>query len=367
MIVRPRRLCAALAVLLCSCSVGMSGLMFNITNSGGATAPMMTGFAQACAMWSAVLDDPVTINITVNAGVLQSGQIAGTSAYFDRYVYADVRNALLVDAKSGDDASSAAALQPSAVFSMLINRTKNSPYGTVNAKPYFDTGLGGVGQAGDQNNGNVRITSANAKALGIYPGNANDHDGIITFSTIQSYDFDRSDGIDSSKVDFVGVATHEIGHLLGFLSGVETLDANGGAPGLNDNQLSFVTPLDLFRFSSRSTGTGGGAGVIDWTADNTTKYFSVDGGLTSLAPFSNGSDFGDGYEAHHWKVDLGLGIMDPTAALGELLTMSELDLRSFDVIGYDLAAVPEPSSLALVGFLALAKGAAKYRRRRAAG
>lgn len=340
--------------------------MFNITNSGGATPQMMTGFAQACAMWSAVLDDPITINITVDAKVLQSGQIAGTNAFFDPYVYADVRNALIADVQSDDDASSAAALQSSSVFSMLINRTKNSPYGTVNAKPYFDTGLGGAGQAGDQNNGKIRITSANAKALGLYPGNVNNRDGTITFSTLQTYDFDRSNGIDSSQVDFVGAAAHEIGHLLGFMSGVETLDGNGAAPGLNDNQLLFVTPLDLFRFSSRSTGTGGGVGVIDWTADNTTKYFSVDGGVTSLAPFSNGSKYGDGYEAHHWKNGLGLGIMDPTAASGELLSMSELDLRTFDVIGYDLAAVPEPSSLALVGLLALAKGVAAARRRRAA-
>jgi hypothetical protein len=159
---------------------------------------------------------------------------------------------------------------------------------------------------------------------------------MITFSSQLSFDYDRSNGITAGQIDFVGLATHELGHLLGFRSGIGDLGRNGSTPGLNDNQLTFVTPLDLFRFSTRSTGPGGGIGVIDWTADNTAKYFSVDGGATQIATFSNGSDFGDGYEAHHWKNNLGLGIMNPTVHTGELLAISGIDLRAFDVLGYDL-------------------------------
>ena len=116
-------------------------------------------------------------------------------------------------------------------------------------------------------------------------------------------------------------------------------------PGLNDNQLQFVTPIDLFRFSSRSIGAGGGIGVNDWTDDNIDKYFSVDGGSTSVATFSVGTV----YEASHWKNDLGLGLMDPTAGVGELLAISNNDLRAFDVIGYNLALAPEPSAFILSG------------------
>src|SRR5205085_225814 len=86
-----------------------------------------------------------------------------------------------------------------------------------------------------------------------------------------------------------------------------------------------------------------------WTADNTDKYFSVDGGATPIAAFSNGTNFGDGFEASHWKDNLGLGLMDPTVAGGELLMFSANDLRAFDVIGYDLVPVPEPSSCLLAG------------------
>jgi hypothetical protein len=152
--------------------------------------------------------------------------------------------------------------------------------------------------------------------------------------------------------------------LLGFIGGVETLIGNSTAPGKNDNLLTYVTPLDLFRFSTRSIGTGGGLGVNDWTADNTAKYFSVDGGATSVAAFSTGSSFGDTFEAHHWKNNVGLGLMDPTIASAELVSISSIDLHAFDVIGYNLTAVPEPSTFILVGSAGLIAGVRRKRRNR---
>jgi hypothetical protein len=178
------------------------------------------------------------------------------------------------------------------------------------------------------------MSAANAKALSLTSYDPTLLDGMITFANSAFFDFDRSDGIAANKIDFVGVAAHEIDHVLGFTSGVDVLDGNSAPPGLNDNQLKFVTPLDLFRFTSRSIGAGGGVGVIDWTGDNTDKYFSVDGGLSSLANFSNGTT----YEEGHWQDDAGIGIMDPTAGAGESLKISELDVRAMDVIGYNRIA-----------------------------
>jgi hypothetical protein len=217
---------------------------------------------------------------------------------------------------------------------MLINRTANNPDGVVSLTPYFDTGLGGPGQAGPENNTTVRFAAANAKALGLQADDPTLLDGIVTFTTSPIFDFDRSNGIAANRIDFVGVAAHEIGHVLGFTSGVDLLIGNSVAPGLNDNQLKFVTPLDLFRFSGRSIGAGGGVGVIDWSGDDVAKYCSVDGGVTPLANFSHGTT----YEEGHWLDDLGIGIMDPTAGAGELLKITDMDVRALDVIGYNLVA-----------------------------
>ncbi|MCE9544016.1 MAG: NF038122 family metalloprotease [Planctomycetia bacterium] len=345
-------------------SQASAAMVFNFTNQGGATAQMMAGMAEAGALWSARLHDPITIEIRIKAASLPAGVLGHTDSFYDPYSYTDVRNAMLGDRLSADDFSSAGKLQAGPLFSMLINRTANNPNGVVSATPYFDTGVGGPGQAGPENNTTVRMTTANAKALGLSPPHSILLDGIITFSTQNIYDFDRSNGISPTKLDFVGVAAHEIGHVLGFDSGVDVLDGNAAAPGLNDNQLKFVTPLDLFRFSPRSQGAGGGIGVIDWTDDSVDKYLSVDGGTTPVATFSNGST----YEASHWKFNLGQGIMDPTATGGTLMQISTNDLRAFDVIGYDTATVPEPATGTLLGFallggLFLSVGASRTGRR----
>jgi hypothetical protein len=89
------------------------------------------------------------------------------------------------------------------------------------------------------------MSTSNAKALGLVAGNAPGIDGSITFSSNFSFDLDPSDGISAGDYDFVGIATHELGHLLGFVSGVDVLDENSppyDGP-FRDDQFTDVRPL----------------------------------------------------------------------------------------------------------------------------
>jgi hypothetical protein len=369
--------------------IGVSGgvtpanaLTFNFTPAAGTSQLAIDGFRAAGALWSSKFTDNVTVNINIDFTALGAGILAQAGSTRQNFNYGQVYNALNTDKLSGDDNAAVGSLGNGSTFNMLLNRTSNNPNGSGSATPYLDNN-------GNANNSTINMSSANAKALGIdglgnaasmsannviaqgfnprngtsaeaiqnaedkaAMVNAVGSDAFITFNSLFNFDFDRSNGIANNAYDFLGIATHEIGHVLGFTSGVDVLDINSPpvrGP-FSDDQFTFVNTLDLFRYSTDSKN----AGVIDWTADNRNKYFSLDRGATNIAAFSTGSNFGDGRQASHWKDNLGLGIMDPTAGLGETLAIAENDLRAFDVIGWNRQTavnpnpnpvdVPEPST-----------------------
>jgi hypothetical protein len=303
-----------------------NALTFNFTPAAGTSQLAIDGFRSAGALWSSVFTDNVTVNVNINFTTLGAGVLGSTSSTNQSFSYSQVYNALINDRTSADDNLAVNSLSTKPTFNMLLNRTANSPNGAGSATPFLDSD-------GDANNKTIRLTSANAKALGLVANNTTS-DASISFSNQFSWDFNRNDGISAGAFDFVGIAAHEIGHSLGFISGVDILDGNSSGTFYNDNQFTFVSSLDLFRYSSDSAKVK----AIDWTADAREKYLSIDGGVTKIVTLATGETKGDGRQASHLKDNLGLGIMDPTGAPGELLQITENDKRAFDIIGWNRSA-----------------------------
>jgi hypothetical protein len=370
-------------------STPVSALTFTFNAAKDTSQDAIAGFKAAGDLWSAQLTNNVNVNIDINFATLGTNILAQAGSVRNFYDYGNVYTALRNGQTSTDDNAAVASLSSSS-FNVYLNRNTNNPNGSGSATPYLDANR-------DANNTIINMSNANAKALGLINGapagimtniltatanngvlvgpnittvagtttlinqivpqnsataNATSYpdpnrDASIAFSTNYTYtfDFNRTGTIAAGTFDFVGLAAHEIGHVLGFTSGVDILEANAGR--FTDAGLPYVNTLDLFRYSTESQKLG----AIDWTADTRDKYFSLDGGINKVA-FATGLTYGDGQQASHWKDNLGLGVMDPTAAPGEKLAISENDLKAFDVIGWNRAsinatAVPEPADLYL--------------------
>ena len=267
-------------------------------------------FDRAADRWEALLNDPVTVKVTVDLASLDPGILGQTGSSMVYGGFDTVRD-LVADAAEPGDAREA----------MLLDELPSSSQ--------FSAHL----PAGFSMDGSAWMTKANYRALG---GSPTGSDGSITFSSNFNWDYDPTDGIDAGKYDFEGVAAHEMGHLLGFVSEVDYVDWM-----LNQGRTAsdvWPRPLDLFRFDSADLTAG-----FDFTdtprdlePGGTHVFYHHDGSVL----MSTGSYLGDGRQASHWKDNLGLGIMDPTAAAGEVLSILENDLIALDLIGWDIDLAP---------------------------
>jgi hypothetical protein len=345
-----RRLCALLGfVWLSALAQSASALTFSYSMGSGLGMPppgLFTAFSGAGSMWSSKFSDPIVVNIAI-AGYSDPGSSLG---YFDvdgagatsSFPYDMVKLALDADKTTASDLTAAASLQSGPYLHMVTNDTA-----AVGA-PRMSVASGFV------YNSFLRLTSANQKALGLKPGMAGGpgSDGTIFLNTTKfgSYDFDPSDGIDMGKTDATAVIAHELGHALGFISGIDHVDfASTTSTSVTMDKI--FTPLDLYRYSPDSLGKDDppAAGeTLDWAFGSligSDPFFSIDAGATMLGFLATGVH-GDGDQAQHWKDESDvppppLGLMDPDIAPGELGMVTTLDLTALDVIGYDFV-VPEP-------------------------
>lgn len=339
--------------ILCAAR-GESALVINLNPAAGISQNAIDGFQAAANYWQSVFMDDITVNLDVDFTSLDPGILGQTSSTDQVVTASSYLNALSSDASSADDAMAVAHLPSLTNGTYLAFQTQVS---TESGSTTVSLDNNTNGQNAN-NNAYLDITTANAKAVGLFTGSSTAADGSITFSSDFSWDFNPSDGITAGQFDFIAVATHEIGHALGFISGVDIVDYAIGAH-LNLDQYAVFSGLDMFRYSSNN-------GILDLAA-GTNSYFSIDSGQTNLGLFSTGPNYGDGFQASHWKDNLGLGIMDPTLAPGEHGQATELDLRAFDVIGWDRVfanePLPEPSSFMLLGLCGLAFGVRARRKK----
>jgi hypothetical protein len=243
----------------------------DVSQNGGMTAEQLGEFQAAANYWSSKLTDNVTVNINIAFDDLGQNILGGTGSNFGTANYSSIRDHLVADAKSSLDATAVASLQAGPALTFLATQ------GDLSSR--FDND-------GSTNNSRMGLTTANAMAMAmgyVVGTNAANPDANIMFATGFAGDFvyTRANGVPANRIDFITVAQHEIGHALGFVSGVDDIDFCAGPAnqcGLPNTVNRFENdwwyePLDLFRFSA--------PGAMDVRVGGT-PYFSVDGSATSI-------------------------------------------------------------------------------------
>ena len=318
---KPKWLCACIALLISVPNNALT-IVLNDVSATPMTTEQFTAFREAADTWENAYVDPITININIAFDNLANNILGSTQTARTTHSYATVRSAMLTD-----------------TLSYYYGLSSTFEQDAINNLP--TSSLPVTIFSGGRNDTSITLGTANAKALGL--GTTRDPiygdsvppgiDMNITFNTdfAEDFDYDQSDGIESSQTDFVAVALHEIGHGLGFFSATDVQD---------DNPTFTIraNTSDIWRFEE----TGGShdlTGEPRYITQGDAEYYdshlnneTLSHGASTFDPLCNTSS--GRCQASHWSDDQG-NLMDPTLAPGVLQTIKSPDNHALDYIGYN--------------------------------
>ena len=316
-----------IAIGLLGVATSASALEIQYVFDATVSATGQSSFRAAAKMWENILVDQITVRIFAKQGYAK-GYEAGTNARRVTFEYVKVRNALV--SKAGYYYSWA---------EQEATAMKALPTGTVPVKVQTFSGVK-IKKAPK-----VTMTTANAKALGLIGPHQKNLPADPRFKQPGASQADAMITISSSSVS-VSTIAHEIGHVLGFLSNVDT----GGyfEMGL------YPMTLDLFRFYETKQ-------AHNLTSENRTleqeaaEYYdsvqnnvSLSRGMTVKDPW-HCTTMTNKCQASHWRDNLPY-LMTPTTGSKKI---TDADRHAVDYIGYNTHLAIHPSLVIQFGIVHL--------------
>jgi len=310
-------------------SSGRGGInvIFNVSGSipGGAAG----GLSLAEALIESTFNDPTTVIVSLSFANMGSGVLGATGSSYVQDSWADSR-AGLINGMDGDD-SIQAFLPTGTTIPVRYNASSSSV----------------------TNENRVFWTRANYKAA---VGSVGGSDASMQYNNQFNWDFDPTNGISGGAFSFVDVVIHEVGHAMGFTSGVDFRN--------ND-----MEAIDIYRFQ-RTDGSG------DYNPDTTAEFQTTprtidfnnlnDDANSDIISAEYRMSDGNPWQASHFREQgncsptSNIGIMDPAFNGGCTFFgrgyYTDADKNMFDAIGYDFVIGNPPNITTHPGTSAVCAG-----------
>jgi hypothetical protein len=302
---------------------GRGGIDVIFNTSGSLPSGAAAAISLAEALIESTFNDPTTVIVSLSFANMGSGVLGATGSSYVQESWNDSRNGL-INGMDGDDTIQ--AFLPSGT---TIPVRYNASSATVT------------------NENRIYWTRANYKAA---VGSSGGSDASMQYNNQFNWDYNPANGISGSSHSFVDVVIHEVGHAMGFTSGVDFRN--------ND-----IEALDIYRFQRSDGGN-------DYDPDTTAEFQTT----PRLADFNNpsGDDVnsdiisaeyrmsdGSPWQASHFREQgncsptTNIGIMDPAFNSGCTFIArgyyTEGDTDMFDAMGYDVVNGNPPNIITQPG------------------